>query len=89
MDRDEYTETNDVFLFDRKGAIKLTHNGTPILEKAVYKKGRTEIAWLREHNLGPFSHPVEWLVAMLSRKQHSYERRKDKQKEWVSIIMIG
>ena len=58
-DRDAYTETNDIFTFDRKGAIKLTHDGTPLLEKSVCKKGKPKVVWLGEHNLGPYSHPVE------------------------------
>ena len=45
-----------------------------------------KIVWLQEHNLGPSAHPIEWLDAMLSRKQHSYERKKNKKKERVSII---
>lgn len=79
--RNEYEEMNDVFTFDRQGAIKLTHDGSHVVEKAVYKKERPKVSWLQEHNLGPSAHPVEWLDAMLARKQHSYEQRKNKKRE--------
>ena len=84
--RNEYEEMNDVFTFDRQGSIKLTRDGSPMVEKAVHKKGRPKVSWLEEHNLGPSAHPVEWLDAMLSRKQRSYEQRKNKKREWVSVM---
>ena len=75
-----------MFTFDRHGAIKLSHEGKPVLEDAVHMKGRPKIPWLQEHNLGSSSHTVEWLDAMFARKQHSYERKKNKNKERVSIF---
>ena len=59
---------NEVFTFDRQGSIELTHDRSPVLDKVVYKKGRLKVSWLLEHNLGPSTHPVECLDAMLSRR---------------------
>ena len=36
--------------------------------------------------LGPSAHTVEWFDAMLLSKQHSYEQKKNKNKEKVSIM---
>ena len=72
-DREEFVEKSNVFTFDRHGSIKLSPDGKPVLEEVVRKKGRPKISWLQEHNLVPSSHPVEWLDAMLSRKQHNFE----------------
>ena len=84
--RNEYEEMNNALTFDRQGSIGLTHDGSPVLGKAVHKKGRPKVSWLLEHDLGPSVHPVEWLGAMLSRKQRSYERRKNEKREWVSVM---
>ena len=83
--REEFVEKSSVFSFDRHGAIKLSRDGKPVLEEAVQKKLRPKISWLQEHKLVPSSHPVEWLDAMLSRKQHNYKRRKNQRKAKVSI----
>ena len=85
--RDEFVEKSSVFIFDRHGSIKLSRDGKPVLEKVVRKKGRPKISWLWEHNLVPSSHLVEWLDAMLSRKQHSYERKKNKEREYLYFLI--
>ena len=78
LTRECFAEKSSVFKFDRHGSIKLSRDGTPLLEDAVRKKGRPKIEWLREHNLGPSSHPVQWIDAMLSRKEQSHERKRNK-----------
>ena len=37
---------NDVFTFDQYSSIKLTHDGGPVIEKAVHKQGRPKESWL-------------------------------------------
>ena len=64
----------------------LARDGTTLLEDDTQKTGRPKIEWLREHYLGPSAHPVQWLDVMFSRKEHSYERKRNKKWERVSIV---
>jgi len=84
--REEFAEKSSVLTFDHHDAINFSHEGKPVLEDAVHMKRRPKIPWLQEYNLGSSSHPIEWLDAIFARKQHSYERKKNKKKERVSIF---
>ena len=40
--------------------------GKTLVTQKVRNKGRPKMSWLRNHHLDPDSHPIDWVMALLT-----------------------